>query len=175
MSQNWHANGIWDVNDNETTYDLLFLFACRKYADSGGRSGLGTVLSVERGANGGSHDLVSSPFKGDSIYLLALSNVEAEPSYLDHIGCIGRQYMQYTKKGTNLLDQTIDQLSSGGKARVRGQQLTNIMVARGPARTRVKSTTLIPASGLSSGRVDDHRRPVDRESSLQRALEYRRM
>jgi len=50
------------------THDRLLRFACRKYADSGGRSGLGTVLSVDRGANGGSHDLVSSPFSGDSIY-----------------------------------------------------------------------------------------------------------
>jgi hypothetical protein len=57
------------------TYDLLFLFACRKYADSGGRSGLGTVLSVDKGANGGSHDLVSSPFKGDSIYSSAKLNI----------------------------------------------------------------------------------------------------
>ena len=52
------------------------------------------MLSVDRGANGGSQDLVSSPFNGDSIYLLVKSDVEAERSYLDHIGCIGRQYTQ---------------------------------------------------------------------------------
>ena len=44
------------------------------------------MLSVDRGANGGSHDLVSSPFKGDSIYLSVMSNVEAERAYLDYIG-----------------------------------------------------------------------------------------
>ena len=67
------------------TYDLLFRFACKKYADSGGRSGRGTVLSVERGAKGGNQDLVSSPFKGDSIY----SSVQSDSSlttYLDDIG-----------------------------------------------------------------------------------------
>jgi hypothetical protein len=68
-------NDIWEVITEEITHDLLFLFACRKYADSGGKSGLGTVLSVERGANGGSQDLVSSPFKGDSIYLSAKLNI----------------------------------------------------------------------------------------------------
>lgn len=34
------------------------------------------------------------------------------------------------------------------------------MVARGPAKTRVKSTTFIPASGLSSAKVDDRRETV---------------
>jgi hypothetical protein len=100
---------------------------------------------------------------------------EAERSHLDYIGCIGRQQVLNLVDITNLLDQTIDQLSLGGKARVRGQQLTNIMVAKGPARTRVRSTTLIPASALSSGKADDHRRPVDRENNLLRAFEHRRV
>ena len=67
------------------TYDLLFRFACKKYADSGGRSGRGTVLSVERGAKGGNQDLVSSPFKGDSICTSAPSNYNLT-THLDDIG-----------------------------------------------------------------------------------------
>jgi hypothetical protein len=100
---------IRDQNINNT-YDLLFLFACRKYADSGGRSGLGTVLSVDSGANGGSQDLVSSPFKGDSIYLSVMSDEEVERSYLDYIGCVGRQHILDLGDTTNLLDQTNRQL-----------------------------------------------------------------
>jgi len=61
-------SGMQTLTLKKSTHDLLFLFACKKYADSGGKSGLGTVLSVDRGANGGSQDLVSSPFNGDSIY-----------------------------------------------------------------------------------------------------------
>lgn len=65
------------------------------------------MLSVDRGANGGSQDLVSSPFNGDSIYSLVMSNVEVRRSHLDHIGCIGRQYIQHNREHTDLLDQTM--------------------------------------------------------------------
>jgi hypothetical protein len=74
------------------------------------------VLSVDKGANGGSQDLVSSPFKGDSIYLSVVCNVEAARSYLDYIGCVGRQHSLDLGDTTNLLDQTNDQLWFGGNA-----------------------------------------------------------
>ena len=47
-----------------STHDLLFLLACRKYADSGGRSGLGALLGIS--APGGIQARVSSPDFGFS-------------------------------------------------------------------------------------------------------------
>jgi len=95
-----------------------------------------------------------------------MSNVEAERSYLDYIGCIRRQYIQHNGEHTDLLDQTMHQLCVDETSSRTRLSLTNIMVARGPAKTRVKSTTFIPARGLLSAKVDDRRDTVAAYCSL---------
>lgn len=48
---------------------------------------------------------------------------------------------------------------------------TNIMVAVGPARTRVRSTTLMPASGLSPTETESQRLPAPSTWVLERTTE----
>jgi len=73
-------------------YDRLFRLAWRKYADSGGKSGLGydvEPLDGGKGAEGGSQERVSSPYFGDSICGADIRQIilaNCTGTDLDHIG-----------------------------------------------------------------------------------------
>lgn len=99
-------------------------------------------------AEGGAHMRVSSPL-GDSILITSAVCQHQHPARPQLL----RQWSEHTTCGQHraeLLTAEIRLPLAPSHPHTQVLRLTSIIVAVGPASTRVKSTTLMPASGRSS-------------------------